>query len=85
MPSMSLVARSIENPSPGADTFSNEFEEGARRRVKVLLVGCGRMGQVRARHIYASPRFLLLGIVDVDISKAKCLADHYTVNIKNYY
>jgi hypothetical protein len=74
--------RSSENHSPIVDKSSNEVEEGARRRVKVLLVGCGRMGHVRARHVYASPRFLLLGIVDVDISKAKSLANHYTVNIK---
>lgn len=72
-----------ENNIHGHKTTSTEKAEGGemimRRRVKVILVGCGRMGHVRAKHIYASPRFLLLAIIDVDISKAKALASYYSV------
>ncbi len=72
-----------ENDIHGHKTTSMEEPEGGemimRRRVKVILVGCGRMGRIRAKHIYASPRFVLLGIIDVDISKAKALASYYSV------
>jgi hypothetical protein len=81
-PPLPSSARENNNYRGHIATLVKKDEGGeitTRRRVKVILVGCGRMGHVRAKHIYASPRFLLLGIIDVDFSKAKALASYYSV------
>ena len=50
-----------------------------RRRVRVLLVGTGRMGAIRAKILYANPKFDFLGVCDINLSAAKKLADVYSV------
>ena len=49
-------------------------------RARVILVGNGRMGKIRASLLYANPRFEISGIVDTDISAASALADTYRVS-----
>lgn len=49
-----------------------------RRRVRVLLVGTGRMGAIRAKILYANPKFDFLGVCDINLSAAKKLADVYS-------
>jgi len=46
-------------------------------RARVLLVGTGRMGELRASLLRSNPRFDLCGIVDTNIEKAAALADKY--------
>lgn len=46
-------------------------------RAKVLVVGCGRMGQIRASILRTNPRFDICGIVDKDMSAASVLANKY--------
>lgn len=48
-------------------------------RAKVLVVGSGRMGQIRSSLIYANPRFELCGIVDTNLDAARLLATTYQV------
>lgn len=47
-------------------------------RARVILVGSGRMGQIRASLLYANPRFEITGIVDSDMSAASNLAEVYS-------
>jgi len=49
-------------------------------RARVILVGSGRMGQIRASLLFANPRFEISGIVDSDMSAASNLADVYSVS-----
>ena len=49
------------------------------RRAKVVVVGSGRMGQIRSSLIYANPRFELCGIVDVNFEGAAAMADVFGV------
>ena len=49
-------------------------------RACVLLVGSGRMGQIRAKAIYANPRFELCGIVDSNVDAAAKLGEMYHVS-----
>jgi len=48
-------------------------------QARVVVVGSGRMGQIRSSIIYANPRFELSGIVDVSIEAATKLAEKYRV------
>lgn len=48
-----------------------------QRRARVLLVGSGRMGQIRARLLHCHPRVDLCGIVDSDLPGAQRLAALY--------
>lgn len=48
-------------------------------KARVLLVGSGRMGKLRAQILYANPRFEMCGIVDVNLSGAQNLAQKYSV------
>lgn len=47
-------------------------------RARILLVGSGRMGQIRAQILYANPRFELCGVVDVNLAGAEKLAKQYS-------
>lgn len=47
------------------------------RQAKVLVVGSGRMGNIRASLLYANPRFELCGVVDVNYGGAAALAGTY--------
>jgi predicted dehydrogenase len=48
-----------------------------QRRARVLLVGSGRMGQIRARLLHCHSRVDLCGIVDSDLEGAQHLAALY--------
>ena len=54
------------------------YEKG-NKRARILLIGSGRMGQIRAMHLIANPRFELCGVVDVNLEGAKSLAGTYHV------
>ncbi|KAL3801218.1 hypothetical protein HJC23_012618 [Cyclotella cryptica] len=47
------------------------------QQARVLLVGSGRMGHIRAKAIFSNPRFDFAGIVDDNVDGAKKLADVY--------
>ena len=49
------------------------------QQARVLLVGRGRMGHIRAKAIFANPRFEFAGVVDEHVDGAKQLADRYQV------
>jgi len=46
-------------------------------QARVLVVGSGRMGHIRARALYGNPRIQLCGIVDKNIRQAKALSELY--------
>jgi myo-inositol 2-dehydrogenase/D-chiro-inositol 1-dehydrogenase len=46
---------------------------------RVLLVGSGRMGHIRAKALYSNPRIQLCGIVDSNIEQVKPLSELYGV------
>lgn len=50
------------------------------QQARVLLVGSGRMGHIRAKAIFSNPRFEFDGIVDENVDGAKRLADVYRVS-----
>ena len=50
------------------------------QQARVLLVGSGRMGNIRAQCIFSNPRFEFAGIVDENPIAAKPLADVYRVS-----
>ena len=56
---------------------------GLSRRVKVVVIGSGRMGLIRSSLIYANPRFELCGIIDVNIEGAATVADTFGVRNKH--
>lgn len=50
----------------------------ALRRARVVLVGSGRMGQIRSNLMYANPKIDMIGVCDVNASGAQSLADKYS-------
>ena len=56
---------------------------GLSRRAKVVVVGSGRMGQIRSSLIYANPRFDLCGIVDTNIESASAMAETFGVRFRD--
>lgn len=52
-------------------------------RARVLLVGSGRMGHIRAKALYSNPRFEFCGIVDSNVKAAGTLSEIYLVRRKN--
>jgi glutamyl-tRNA reductase len=55
------------------------------QQARVLLVGSGRMGHIRAKAIFANPRFDFAGVVDQNVDGAKQLADVYRVRYLGAY
>jgi len=51
------------------------------KRARIVLVGSGRMGQIRASLLYGNPRFDLCGVVDIDTAGASSLASKYSVRL----
>ncbi|KAL7527622.1 hypothetical protein ACHAWF_002250 [Thalassiosira exigua] len=49
----------------------------AQARARVLLVGSGRMGHIRAKALYSNPRLELAGVVDADEEGAARLGGVY--------
>lgn len=44
---------------------------------RVLLVGSGRMGHIRAKALYGNPRIQLCGIIDTNMEQTKALSELY--------
>lgn len=63
-----------------SSTSSSTSQPSGRPRARVLLVGSGRMGQLRAKAIYANPRLELCGIVDANVDAAAKLGEMYRVS-----
>lgn len=49
-------------------------------RAKVVLVGTGRMGAIRAKILYSNPRVNFCGVVDVNEEAATKLATAFNVS-----
>lgn len=58
---------------------SNASFAKSGEQARVVVVGSGRMGQIRAQLIYSNPRLQLSGIVDTDASKGQVLAEKFGV------
>jgi predicted dehydrogenase len=52
-------------------------KSAAVRKIRVGLIGAGRMGQHHARHLRENPGAELVGIADSDISRSEALAKKY--------
>mmetsp|Transcript_44165 Transcript_44165/g.79234 ORF Transcript_44165/g.79234 Transcript_44165/m.79234 type:complete len:97 (-) Transcript_44165:1206-1496(-) len=52
-------------------------------QARVLLVGSGRMGHIRAKAIYSNPRFEFCGIVDSNVEEAAKLGEIYRVRAES--
>ena len=65
--------------SMGGTRQSFSTNSSSREQAKVVLVGSGRMGHIRAQLIRANPKFHLAGIVDSNLNAAKKLAQTYHV------
>ena len=53
--------------------------EANNRIARVVLIGAGHMGKIRAKAINANERFVLCGVCDTDVDTAKALANRYKV------
>ena len=49
----------------------------------IIVMGSGRMGQIRAGIIYSNPRLEIIGIVDLNLEGAKELAGKYSVSAQS--
>lgn len=54
------------------------FTTTAMRRARVVLVGTGRMGQIRSSLMYANPKFDMIGVCDINAIGAQTLANQYS-------
>ena len=50
-----------------------------QQQARVLLIGSGRMGHIRASTLYANPRFEFCGIIDTNVDDAAKLGELYRV------
>ena len=63
-----------------ASSSSSSSSQQAKAVARVLLVGSGRMGRIRAKAIYSNPRFEFVGIVDSNVERAAELGEIYRVS-----
>jgi myo-inositol 2-dehydrogenase/D-chiro-inositol 1-dehydrogenase len=56
------------------------FVSSSLRQARVVLVGSGRMGQIRGSLMYSNPKFEMIGVCDVNASGAKSLAEKYSAS-----
>ena len=49
-------------------------------RTRLILVGTGRMGAIRAQAMFSNPKIELCGVCDVNLSAAESLARTYSVS-----
>eukprot|EP00977_Amphora_coffeiformis_P014560 scaffold4097_cov166-Amphora_coffeaeformis.AAC.17 len=49
-------------------------------KARVLVLGIGRMGQIRCSLLRGNPRFDVRGVVDTNLTTARTLADKYGVS-----
>ena len=61
--------------------ITNFTLQNATRQARVLLVGSGRMGNIRAKALYSSPKYDFVGVVDSNVDEASKLGDMYRVSI----
>jgi len=59
---------------------TNKLLRHARAQARILLVGSGRMGYIRAKAIYSNPHFEFSGIVDLNAEQAAELGEIYRVS-----
>ncbi len=52
-----------------------------QQQARVLLVGSGRMGHIRAKAMYSNPRIDLVGVVDSNLNEAARLGGVYHVSL----
>jgi len=51
-----------------------------KQRARIVLVGTGRMGAIRAKILYGNPKIDFLGVCDINLASAKQLADIYSTH-----
>ena len=51
--------------------------QSAMQRARVILIGSGRMGQIRANLMFSNPKFDMIGVCDVNAEGAKSLASRF--------
>ncbi len=56
--------------------FTFKKPRASAQKIRVGLIGAGRMGQYHARHLAQNPQATLTGIVDTDTGRAQSLARH---------
>lgn len=61
------------------------LQNAATRQARVLLVGSGRMGNIRAKALYSSPKYDFVGVVDSNVDEAAKLGGMYRVSIVCYH
>ena len=61
-------------------SFNTSDRTVDNRRARILLVGSGRMGQIRASAINSNPRMELMGVVDP--AGAVKIVDTYRVSVR---
>jgi len=57
--------------------FAPKSKSPAPPRVRIAVIGSGRMGQYHAQHLSRNPRAQLVGIADTDASRAQAAARRY--------
>ena len=57
--------------------FASKEVAGPTSRVRIGVVGAGRMGQFHLKHIARNPKAILMGIVDTDLGRRTALARKY--------
>lgn len=65
--------------------MSNHKSDVNRPLARVVLIGAGHMGQIRAKAIHANERFDLCGVCDADFDAAETLANRYRVRLCHCY
>ena len=67
-----------------AFSATNQLLQNATRQARVLLVGSGRMGNIRAKALYSSPKYDFVGVVDSNVDEAAKLGSMYRVSTVCY-
>ena len=68
-----------------AFSATNLLLQNATRQARVLLVGSGRMGNIRAKALYSSPKYDFAGVVDSNVDEAAKLGNVYRVSFRYHY
>jgi hypothetical protein len=63
-----------------ADCSQRSFTFFNMNRAKIVLVGTGRMGAIRAKIVYGNPRIEFCGVVDLNKEAAQNLASTFNVS-----
>lgn len=62
------------------NTTKMKLASAAVRRARIVLVGSGRMGQIRGSLMYSNPRFDMIGVCDVNEAGALSLGDKFSAS-----